>query len=99
MEALKSWSDKYLTLQTVTGLVGFVFATGVLYSEFKTMKIRDNELEEDINTQIELQERRSDNRFQRATEWNLERRREFEKLEERVRQLEKDVSFQKGSDK
>lgn len=92
----KTWSDKYLTIQTVAGMLSFVFGAGLLYGEFKTMKLKASELEKEFNVQIELSEKRSDTRFARATEWNLERKIQLEKLEERLRILEKELSFQKG---
>jgi len=49
-----SWSDKYLTIQSVAGLVSFVFGAGLLYGEFKGMKAKDVELEARQQRQFEL---------------------------------------------
>jgi hypothetical protein len=98
-QAKRSWSDKYLTVESVSGLIGFVFAVGVLYSEFKGMKVKYNELEKEAAFHYDTQERRNDNRFQTTTDWNKERKKEISDLEERVRQLEKDISFEKGRNK
>jgi hypothetical protein len=92
----KTWSDKYLTIQTVAGMLSFVFGAGLLYGEFKGMKIKASEAEKEFNVQIELQEKRSDTRFIRATEWNLERKLLHDKLEERVRALERELAFERG---
>jgi len=50
----QSWSDKYLTVQTVAGMLSFVFGAGLLYGEFKGMKSKDIELESRQQRQFEL---------------------------------------------
>ena len=86
------WKIVTALIVIVGGIVSVVLAW--IQIETNTTSIQD--VKKDALREILLQEDRSDKRFQRATEWNVERKKDFEKLEERVRQLEKELSFEKG---
>jgi hypothetical protein len=91
------WFDTGWKVISILFAVGSVIVSVVLaWVQISSNTMRIEEVEKDLLKEIQLQEDRSDKRFQRATEWNMERRKDFEKMDNRVMELEKENEFLKG---
>ena len=86
------WKIITALIVIISGIVSVVFA----WIQIETNTSDIAETKRDALREITIQEDRNEKRFQRSTEWNAERKREFEKLEERVRWLERELAFERG---
>jgi len=86
------WKIISAVIVIVSGIASVVFAW--IQIETNTQDIA--ELNKELSREVTLMEERNEKRFNRQAEWNKERRAEFIDLEKRVRQLEIELSFEKG---
>lgn len=86
------WKIVTALIVIISGVVSVVLA----WIQIETNTVDIAELKKDLLKEIVIQEDRNEKRFQRSTEWNAERKREFDKLEERVRWLERELAFERG---